>query len=283
MRRIGIYILLSLFPAFLLSQTVVSPVNYAPAELECLNQYVDFPDGERWFSGLQVRQGTRLYYLDNPYKIEVLTGRIVFDDYDAYTDRVTVFLANTVYVDMEEFKAAATMCIPGAGAPSGGIDSISHIGDTLYVYETGNPVPYQTYLPGCPCEAPPVLFAYCAGDYESDEAAILGGVAEGETYCLTIDNIYGMPEGTVKQLGPYFGHASDMAAVTSLGYDVTYSASASNIYGAASGMRRIPISSIPTYQDDADAASNGVEVGEFYAWDSISSGHAPFLIKRRLL
>lgn len=141
------------------SQTIISDTNYTQTVLECVSDYVDFNDVVRYFSGLVVKQGTRLYYLDHPYSLEVLPGRIVFDDADKYTDRVTVYLGFTGYADMEEFKEAAVACYPGTATtdtiPPLTIDSLTYWGDTLRLYVNGNPVPYSTYIDSCPCEAPP--------------------------------------------------------------------------------------------------------------------------------
>jgi len=142
------------------SQTVVTDTSYATTVLECQSNYVAFPDGTRYFSGMVVKQGSREYYLNSPYTVEVLGNTIVFDDPDSYTDKVSVNLARTYYADMDTFKIAAVACITGGGAGGDttitvGIDSISYYGDSLYVYAGGNPVPWTTYIDSCPCEEPP--------------------------------------------------------------------------------------------------------------------------------
>ena len=156
------------------AQTVVTPTNYTTTELECVSDFVDFPDGTRYFSGLVIKQGTRLYYLNSPYTLEVLSGeRIVFDDFDKYTDAVTVSRTRTAYADMDTFKLAAVACISsgGSGGPAELIDSISYYGDTLYVYAGGDPIPFTTYIDSCPCEepAPPSDCVYVLGDPETGE------------------------------------------------------------------------------------------------------------------
>jgi hypothetical protein len=139
------------------AQTVVTGTNYVVTELECVSDYVTFPDGNRYFSGMIVKQGTRLYYLNSPYTLEVLGEKIVFDDFDNYTDRVTVERVRTAYVDMDTFKIAAVSCMSTSGGSPGSesiIDSISYYGDTLHVYAGGNPIPYTVYIDSCPCEEP---------------------------------------------------------------------------------------------------------------------------------
>jgi hypothetical protein len=37
------------------------------------------------------------------------------------------------------------------------------------------------------------------GEYDDDSAAATGGVAVGEFYTLSVDNIYGMPQGLLKK------------------------------------------------------------------------------------
>lgn len=145
------------FPFFLPAQTVVIDTSYETTVLECVSDYVDFADVIRYFNGLVVKQGAREYYLDSPYNIEVLGTRIVFDDPDKYTDRVTVYLNRTYYADMDEFKAAAAACISSGGPAdttvTAGIDSIAYFGDSLYVYAGGEV--FTTYIDSCPCEEPP--------------------------------------------------------------------------------------------------------------------------------
>lgn len=168
MRRTAIATLFLFFATGLYTQTVVTDTSYTTSVLECLSDYVSFPDGQRYFAGLVVKQGTRLYYLDHPYRVEVIGNRLTFDDFDTYTDRVSVDLGRTYYPDLDSMKSAAVACLGMAGLrdtifiydttyiSSGGIDSISYYGDTLYVYEEGNPIPYTTYIDSCPCEeAPP--------------------------------------------------------------------------------------------------------------------------------
>lgn len=173
--RLTFIIFLLFIAAAATAQTVVIDTNYTTTVLECVSDYVAFPDGTRYFSGLVVKQGTREYYLNSQYKVEVLGTSLVFDDFDTYTDKVTVSLGRTAYADMDTFQNAAVACLsagtsgpPGAGSV---IDSISYYGDTLYVYTNGDPVPFTTYIDSCPCEEPP-LPAECV--------LVLGDPATGE-------------------------------------------------------------------------------------------------------
>lgn len=163
------------------AQTVITGTNYTTTELECVSAFVVFPDGTRYFSGLVVKQGTRLYYLNSPYTLEVINTSIVFDDPDAYTDLVTVQLGRTGYADMDEFKEAAVGCLATGGDPLDfAIDSISYYGDTLYVYAGGDPVPFTTYIDSCPCEdpVPPADCVYVLGDPDTGE--VVGDPDTGE-------------------------------------------------------------------------------------------------------
>lgn len=121
----------------------------------------------------------------------------------------------------------------------------------------------------------------CAGDYPSDEAAIADGVQAGEYYCLTIDNVFGMPEAVVKRLPPFTGYLTDAGALAALGADVIYQLAAGNDLGMPSGTCRINASATPVYTDDAAAAAGGVAVGEYYAFDPLASGFHIGLIKQR--
>lgn len=167
------------------AQTVVTGTNYTTTELECVSAFVAFPDGTRYFSGLVVKQGTRLYYLNSPYTMEVIANnRIVFDDPDPYTDLVTVYQSRTAYADMNEFKAAAVGCMAAGGVPDVVIDSISYYGDTLYVYAGGNPIPWTAYIDSCPCEepVPPNPCVLVLGEPETGE--VWGNPATGEVWYM---------------------------------------------------------------------------------------------------
>lgn len=141
--------LLLLSLVWMQAQTVVTG-SYPVTLLECERDYIAFPDGTRFFDGLIVKQGNKEYYLDKPYTIEIFTSSasVVFNDFDAYSDRVTVNLTRTGYATMGDLQAAAIACdTVGGGAGSGAaIDSISYYGDTLRIYEGG--VLFKAYVPG---------------------------------------------------------------------------------------------------------------------------------------
>lgn len=180
-RSVAIIALLAFSPLFLPGQTVVLDTTYAETQLQCLSAYVDFPDLTRYFSGLVVKQGRRAYYLDHPYTLEVLNNRIVFDDADRFSDKVNVFLTNTGYADMDEFKAAAIGCFPGSGgSPDFSIDSLSYWGDTLRLYVNGDPNPFSTYIDSCPCEEAPTELPciYVLGDPATGQ--VLGNPETGQ-------------------------------------------------------------------------------------------------------
>lgn len=128
----------------------------------------------------------------------------------------------------------------------------------------------------------PLALVSCAGDYESDAAALADGVEAGDMYCMTIDNIYGLPEGVVKMLEPYGGYPSDEAALLGIGANVVYALSVANSVGVPGGTLRINVDGLTTYEDDAAAAAGGVAVGEFYIWDCSTAGFSPYLIRKRL-
>lgn len=160
------------------AQTIIVDTSFVTTVLECESDFVTFPDGVRYFSGLVVKQGNRFYYLNAPYRVEMLdTTRLVFEDDDSYNDLVTVYRARTYYPDIEEFKQAAVACL--AAASSYEIDSISYYGDTLYVYAGGNPVPFTTYIDSCPCEEEsPPLCVYVMGDPATGE--VVGDPGTGQ-------------------------------------------------------------------------------------------------------
>lgn len=174
--------MLLFLPLALRSQTVYSPTNYTVTELECVSAFVDFNDVVRYFSGLVVKQGNRLYYLDSPYRLELLGNRIVFDDADSYTDRVAVDLGRTAYPDMDSFKIAAVACLGlGGGGDTtivAGIDSIAYFGDSLYVYSGGQV--FTTYIDSCPCEepAPEPECVYVLGNPSTGE--VVGNPSTGQ-------------------------------------------------------------------------------------------------------
>lgn len=128
----------------------------------------------------------------------------------------------------------------------------------------------------------PLELVSCAGDYASDAAAIADGVTAGDMYCLTADNIYGLPVGVVKQLDPYTGYPSNMAALLALGQNVVFPVSTDNNMGLPGGVLRINVDSLSTYDDDTAAAAGGVAVGEFYIRNYIDAGFPPYLITKRL-
>ena len=107
----------------------------------------------------------------------------------------------------------------------------------------------------------------CASSYADDVSAGVGGIEAGEFYCLSIANLYGMTEGFVKRLEPFTGFSSDIGAVASLGRNVIYQLNEDNIVGAPSGICRIAVDGIPVYASDAEAATGGVIVGDFYAYN----------------
>lgn len=127
----------------------------------------------------------------------------------------------------------------------------------------------------------PLELLACSGDYPSDEDAITGGVLPGEYYCLTIDNVFGMPAAVIKRLPPFTGYASDAGALAVLGANVAYEMAAGNDLGVPSGTVRINVDGLDVYDDDADAASGGVAVGELYIWNCLVAGFQPYLIKKR--
>ena len=107
----------------------------------------------------------------------------------------------------------------------------------------------------------------CAANYTDDTEALGAGLDPGDFYCLDIDNPYGMLQALVKRLDPFTGYTSDAAAVASLGRNVVYQMSASNDIGVPSGICRIAVDVIPVYDSDTAAATGGVAVGEFYAYN----------------
>lgn len=169
-----------------MAQTVIVDTNYTVTQLECVSDYVDFNDVVRYFSGLVVKQGNKHFYLDAPYNLEVLPQRIVFDDSDRYTDRVTVYLAMTDYADMDEFKAAAVACFGTTTSDtivsSVSIDSLSYWGDTLRLYVNGDPIPFTTYIDSCPCEAPPEAPTMPNAWFDPVAARVWGDPATGRIW-----------------------------------------------------------------------------------------------------
>lgn len=107
----------------------------------------------------------------------------------------------------------------------------------------------------------------CAGNYVDDTEAVANGVGPGEFYCLHIANLYGMIEALVKRIDPFTGYTSDAAAVASLGRNVVYQFAENNDVGVPSGICRIAVDGIPVYDSDTAAATGGVAVGEFYAYN----------------
>lgn len=107
----------------------------------------------------------------------------------------------------------------------------------------------------------------CAANYTDDTEALGAGLDPGDFYCLDIDNPYGMLEALVKRLAPFTGYTSDAAAVASLGRNVVYQMAEANDIGVPSGICRIAVDGIPVYDSDTAAATGGVAVGEFYAYN----------------
>jgi hypothetical protein len=128
----------------------------------------------------------------------------------------------------------------------------------------------------------PLELVSCAGDYASDAEALADGVLPGQMYCLTAGNIYGLPVAVVKQLEPFAGYPSSMAALIVLGYNVVFPVSVANEMGLPGGVLRINVDGLATYDDDTAAASGGVAVGEFYIRNYIDAGFPPYLITKRL-
>lgn len=128
----------------------------------------------------------------------------------------------------------------------------------------------------------PLSGVACEGDYASDTAALADGVLPGEMYCLTVDNIYGLPVAVVKQLAPYTGYPSSMAALIDLGYNVVFPVSTDNDMGLPGGILRINVDGLDTYDDDTAAAAGGVAIGDFYIRNYIDAGFPPYLITKRL-
>jgi hypothetical protein len=86
----------------------------------------------------------------------------------------------------------------------------------------------------------------------------------------------------VKTLEPYGGYPSDMAALLAIGANVVFPVSVANDIGLPGGMLRINVDGLTTYEDDAEAATGGVAVGEFYIWDCSTAGFPAYLIRKRL-
>jgi hypothetical protein len=78
------------------------------------------------------------------------------------------------------------------------VDSISYgFGGLIVMSKNTTRVGFSaTFLPPCRLEAPDVDLLY----FESDEAAITGGLSVGNSYLLTQNNLYGLPKNWIKKI-----------------------------------------------------------------------------------
>lgn len=231
------------------------------------------------------------------YIYEANTGRYFFQNGPTAADIITNRILEVVGAEIT-FQAVPTgiitfeALIGAEGNELIGVVSPSFVEET---YDAGSlptgtrAVRMVVSTPSCPAvyTSPwlylePLAGVSCAGDYASDAAALADGVTAGDMYCLTVDNIYGLPVGVVKQLEPYTGYPSSMAALIDLGYNVVFPVSTDNDMGLPGGILRINVDGLDTYDDDAAAATGGVAVGEFYIRNYIDAGFPPYLITKRL-
>ena len=230
------------------------------------------------------------------YIYEANTGRYFYQNGPTYEDIIT---NRIIEIDGEDitFQAvptgiAAFYALIGAdGEQLIGVVSPSFAEETFEAdFPAGTrAIKMVVSTPSCPAVytsswlyLEPLALVSCAGDYASDAAALADGVTAGDMYCLTVDNIYGLPVGVVKQLAPFTGYPSSMAALLALGYNVVFPVSTDNEMGLPGGILRINVDGLDTYDDDTAAAAGGVAVGEFYIRNYIDAGFPPYLITKRL-
>lgn len=236
------------------------------------------------------------------YVYEANTGRYFYDNNGApipgslMTNRITSIAGNIVHGEAIPISTVEIYALLASGAQVlVGIGNSDEFTDTGLEIEIPDGmvavklVVSTTYYSNCPAfyDGPwiylePLSNIECMGDYASDAAAVTGGVLPGEYYCLTIDNVYGMPAAVVKRLAPFTGYTSDAAALASLGANVIFQLAAGNDLGMPSGMVRINVDGITTYDTDTAAGVGGVAVGEFYIWNCLVAGFQPYLIKKRV-
>lgn len=233
------------------------------------------------------------------YAYDINTGRYFYDNNDfpivgsLMTGRITSIVGNMVYGEAIPISTVEVYALlPGGGeqlVALGPSDEFTEFGFEFEVIDGASALRVVIGTVLCPgyYQGPwvyldPLGLIECQGDYASDADAIADGVGGGEYYCLTVDNIYGMPQAVVKRLPPFTGYTSDIAGVAAVGENVVYELSAANDLGMPSGICRMTADGTPVYDDDADAAANGVSVGEFYVWDASGSGFLSGLIKKRI-
>lgn len=230
------------------------------------------------------------------YIYEANTGRYFFQNGPSLGDLIT---NEIIEIDGEDIEFAAVptaivafyALIGADGEQLIGVVSPSFAEETFEAdFPAGTrAIKMVVSTPSCPAVytsswlyLEPLSLVSCAGDYESDAAALADGVTAGDMYCLTVDNIYGLPVGVVKQLAPFTGYPSSMAALLAMGYNVVFPVSTDNEMGLPGGILRINVDGLDTYDDDTAAAAGGVAVGEFYIRNYIDAGFPPYLITKRL-
>lgn len=222
----------------------------------------------------------RYFYQNGPTKADTITNRIIEID----GEDITFQAVPTGIIEFYALIGADGEQLIGAVSPSFAEET----------FEADFPsgtraVKMVVSTPSCPAAytsswfyLEPLALVSCSGDYASDAAALADGVLPGDMYCLTADNIYGLPVGVVKQLAPFTGYASSMSALIALGYNVVFAVSTDNEMGLPGGVLRINVDGLDTYDDDTAAAAGGVAVGEFYIRNYIEAGFSPYLITKRL-
>lgn len=229
------------------------------------------------------------------YVYDENTGLYFYDNNTAslITGRITSIVGNMVYGEAIPISTVEVYALlPDGGEQLVALGPSDEFTDSGFEWEVIDGVSALRVVIGtvlCPgyysgpwVYLDPLGLIECQGDYASDADAIADGVAAGEYYCLTIDNIYGMPSAIAKRLPPFTGYTSDIAGVAAVGENVVYELAAGNDLGMPSGIVRMTADGTPVYDDDADAATGGVAVGEFYVWDSSGSGFLSGLIKKRI-
>lgn len=245
-------------------------------------------DNSAFYSSVPQAAGTyifeantgRYFFQNGPTSADIVTNRILeIDGNDITFEHVPASI-----VEFFALIGADGVELIGAVAPSFAEETF-----TAVMPAGTRGVRMVVSTPSCPgiytspwLYLAPLELVSCEGDYASDAAAVTGGVLPGEMYCLTIDNIYGLPVAVVKQLPPFDGYASSMAALLALGYNVVFPVSTDNDMGLPAGILRINVDGLDTYDDDAEAATGGVAIGEFYIRNYIDAGFPPYLITKRL-
>ena len=123
------------------------------------------------------------------------------------------------------------------------------------------------------------------GEFKDTTHAInSGGLSDGEYYCLSKGNSFGLPQGVIVQVNPGTSYANDSAATTGgVKNDECFAVSSSNVWGLPEGTIKLIAVNTNVFHEDKAAGRYGVPINAQYAMAVHNSfGLVKGVIKKRL-